>query len=65
MEILFGIGRKHCGQTSKCWLPAFSPFPIMSSKGFFVRVVKSGDCGKELREEKLFSELDKPLMSNS
>ena len=25
----------------KCWLPAFSPFLTMFSKGFFSRVVKS------------------------
>ena len=24
----------------KCWLPAFSPFPTMFSKGFFLTVVK-------------------------
>ena len=29
MEILFGSGRKYCGKTRKCWLPAFSPFPTM------------------------------------
>ena len=23
-EILFGMGRKHCGKRKKCWLPAFS-----------------------------------------
>ena len=23
------------GKRRKCWLPAFSPFPIMFSKGFF------------------------------
>ena len=28
----------------KCWLPAFSPFFTMFSKGFFFRVVKSWDC---------------------
>ena len=28
----------------KCWLPAFSPFPTMFSKGFYTRVVKSGGC---------------------
>ena len=26
--------RKHCGKRRKCWLPAFSPFPTMFSKGF-------------------------------
>ena len=28
----------------KCWFPAFSPFPTMFSKAFFLRVVKSQDC---------------------
>ena len=42
-EILLGIGRKHCGKRRKCWLPEFSPFPTMFSKGFFPRVVKSRD----------------------
>ena len=28
----------------KCWLPAFSPFPMMLSKGFFLRVVISWEC---------------------
>ena len=38
-------GRKHSGKRKKEWLPpAFSPFPTMFSKGFFVRVVKSQDC---------------------
>ena len=43
-EFLGGIGRKHCGKSRKCWLPAFSPFPTFFSKGFFLRVVKSPDC---------------------
>ena len=34
---------KHCGKRRKCWLPAFSPFPTMFSKGFLYRVVKSRD----------------------
>ena len=37
------FGRKQCGKRRKCWLPAFSPFPTMFSKGFFFRVVKSRD----------------------
>ena len=37
--------RKHCGKKRKCWLPAFSPFPTMFSKGFFFRVVESGGGG--------------------
>ena len=44
MEIWFGMGGKHCGKRRKCWLPAFSPFPTMFSKGFFPRVIKSWDC---------------------
>ena len=32
------------GKEKKCWLPAFSPFPIMFSKGIYFRVVKSRDC---------------------
>ena len=31
------------GKKRKCWLPAFSLFPTMFSKGFFQRVVKSQD----------------------
>ena len=27
--------RKHCGKRKKCWLPAFSPFPIMFSNSFY------------------------------
>ena len=42
-EIPFAMVRKHCGKRRKCWLPAFSPFPTMFSKGFFFRVVKSQD----------------------
>ena len=44
IEICFRKGRKHCGKRRKCWLQAFSPFPTMFSEGFFLRVVKSGDC---------------------
>ena len=37
--------KKHCGKRRKCWLPAFSPFPTMFSKGFSVGgIVKSLDC---------------------
>ena len=31
---------KIVGKGEKCWLPAFSPFPIMFSKGFFFKVIK-------------------------
>ena len=44
IEIWFGKGRKHCGKRRKCWLPAFSPFPSMFSKGLSVRVIKSRTC---------------------
>ena len=37
IEICFGKGRKHCGKRRKCWLPAFSPFPTMFLKGFFIQ----------------------------
>ena len=37
---LFGKSRKHYGKRRKCWLPpAFSPFPMMFSKTFFLSVV--------------------------
>ena len=32
------------GRGENAGLPAFSPFPAMFSKGFFLRVVKSRDC---------------------
>ena len=40
IEICFGKGRKHCGKRTKCWLPAFSPFPTMFSKGLFKVVIE-------------------------
>ena len=43
-EFCFEKGRRHCGKKRKCWLPAFSPFPIMFAKVFFVRAVKNRDC---------------------
>ena len=43
-EILFGKGRKHCGERRTCWLPAFSPFPTIFFKVIFHGVVKSRDC---------------------
>ena len=32
------------GKRRKCWSPAFSPFPKMFSKDFFLMVVKNPDC---------------------
>ena len=43
-DLYLWYGRKHCGKRRKCWLPAFSPFPTVFSKAFFLRVVKSRDC---------------------
>ena len=43
-EIWSGKGRKNCGKRRKCWLPAFSPFPTVFSKGYCLRVIKSRDC---------------------
>ena len=40
IEISFEKDRNICGKRKKCWLPAFSPFPTMVSKG----VIKSQDC---------------------
>ena len=44
LKLALGKVEKHCGKRQKCWLPVFSPFPTMFSKGFFHRVVKSWDC---------------------
>ena len=30
-------------QTTKCWLPAFSPYPTMFSTGFFSKDIKRRD----------------------
>ena len=35
MGFCSGMVRKHGGNRRKCWLPAFSPFPIMFSKDLF------------------------------
>ena len=39
---------ENTGKRRKCWLPAFSPFPTVFSKAFFLPVVKSGLCCKGL-----------------
>ena len=44
IKTCFGKGRKHCGKRRNCWLPEFSSFPKMFSKGFSVEVVESQDC---------------------
>ena len=43
IKICRGKSRKHCGKRRKCWLPAFSPFATMFSKGFFLKVIKRRD----------------------
>ena len=44
-KLKFGLRRvkNHCGKGSKCWLTAFSSFPIMFSKVLCFRVIKSRD----------------------
>ena len=44
LKFVLEMVEKHHGKRRKCWLPAFSPFPTMFSKGLFPRVVKSWDC---------------------
>ena len=43
-NLIFGRTEKHCGKRRKCWLPAFSHFHAMFTKGLFFKVVKSLDC---------------------
>ena len=43
-KFLFETDRKHCGKRRKCWLPAFSPFVTVFSKGFLNRAIKNCDC---------------------
>ena len=45
-KIRFNLGgvEKSCEKKSKCWLSAISPFPTVSSTGFFIKVEKSRDC---------------------
>ena len=44
LKFVLGKSRKQCRKRRKCWLPAFSPFPTMFSRGLFIRVVKSKAC---------------------
>ena len=47
------------GKRRKCWLPAFSAFPMMFSKGLFLRAVKSGDwVDKVLKLSRLIDSLN-------
>ena len=49
-NMLFCLGKVEniVGKRRKCWLPVFSPLPIMFFKGLFFRVVKFLDCVVEL-----------------
>ena len=50
----FGEGRKHCGKRRNWWLTAFSPFPAMFSKAFFLKAINWHDCvvtGSLFRQE--------------
>ena len=55
-EIHFGMCKKHCGKRRKCWLPAFSPFPSIFSKGFLFTVVKSRDYVVQITTQDVNSE---------
>ena len=44
LKFVLGRIKKHCGKRRKCWLPAFSPFLTLFSKGYFLQVVKILDC---------------------
>ena len=37
LKFALGLEEKNCKKRRKCWLPAFSPFPTMFSKGFFLQ----------------------------
>ena len=64
-KLKFGLGmaeiRKHCEKRRKCWLPAFSPFPIMFSKAV-KSIVRKGEiaCKKRFL---LFSQCFLPYMA--
>ena len=49
MVSVFYKAKKHCGKWSKCWLPAFPPFPTFFFKSLIYQgCLKSGLCGKKL-----------------
>ena len=46
---------ENTGKWSKCWLPAFSPFPTVFYKDVFFRIIKSWNCvEKSLNLKNLF-----------
>ena len=44
LKLVFGGVENMMGKRRKCWLTAFSSFPMMFSKVSLFRVVKSQDC---------------------
>ena len=55
MKYIYAFHReKTLWEKEKCWLPAFSPFPIMFLKGFFLGVVLCLDCVVKNRSPQLF-----------
>ena len=49
MECFTWNGTKNCGKRRKCWLPAFTPLPIIIFKGLLLEGVKNKElCGKGL-----------------
>ena len=47
IKICLQMGRKTLWEMDKKWLPSFSPYPTILSKGFFLRVdIKEAMCGK-------------------
>ena len=44
MILVFNRVENNCGNWKKCWLPSFSLFLTMFSKGFFLTGVKIRDC---------------------
>ena len=46
MGLVSQRGRKHCEKVKKCWIPAFSHFQRVFSKGFFLRVIHTQGFSK-------------------
>ena len=44
IKLVFCKVEKIPGNRKNCWLPAFSPFPTMFSKGCSLKGIKSGHC---------------------
>ena len=44
MNLSYFMGEKTLREKEECCYPAFSPFPPMFTKGFFLTVVTRGNC---------------------